>query len=79
MITESNVEGKYIETVDNKHKDLNCFQDFLYRNLNKREQYKNMHPKSNKPGNFFATAKTQIFNSINNITLDQLKLRPIID
>ena len=38
VINEGITEGKYIETVDNTHKDLNPFQDFLYRNLNKHEQ-----------------------------------------
>ena len=79
MITESIAERKYIETVDNTHKDLKRFQDFLYCNLYKHEQYENIRPKSNQPGRFFATAKTHKFNSINDITLDQLYLRPIID
>ena len=35
-------EGKYIETVDNTPEDLKRFQDFLYRNLYKHEQYENM-------------------------------------
>ena len=38
-----------------------------------------MHPKSNQQGRFFATAKTHKFDSVNEITLDKLKLRPIID
>ena len=33
MINEGIAEGKYIEAVDNTHKDLKRFQDFLYRNL----------------------------------------------
>ena len=38
-----------------------------------------MHPKSNQQGRFFATAKTHKFDSVNDITLDKLKSRPIID
>ena len=79
MINEGIAEGKYIETADNTHKDLKRFQDFLYRNLYQHEQYENMRPKSNQPGRFFATAKTHKFDSVNDITLDKLKLRPIID
>ena len=79
MINEGIAEGKYIETVDNTHKDLKRFQDFLYRNLYKHEQYENMRPKSNQPGRFFPTAKTHEFGCINGITLHQLKLHPIID
>ena len=45
MINEGIAEGIYIETVDNTHKNLKRFQDFLYRNLYKDEQYENMCPK----------------------------------
>ena len=45
-ISEGIVAGKYIETVDNTHKHLKRFQNFLYRNLNKHEQYEIMRPKS---------------------------------
>ena len=55
------------------------FQDFFHRNLYKHEQYENMRPKSNQPGRFLPTAKTQKFDSVNDITLNQLTLRPIID
>ena len=79
MINEGIAEGKYIEIVDNTHKDLKRFQDFLYRNLYKHEQYENMRPKSNQLGRFFATATTHKFYSINDITLNQLKLCPITD
>ena len=38
-----------------------------------------MHPQSNQPGRFFATAKTHNFHSVNDITLNKLKLHQIID
>ncbi len=38
-----------------------------------------MRPVSNQPGRFFATAKTHKFNSVEDVTLADLKLRPIID
>ena len=38
-----------------------------------------MHPKSNQPGRRFATARTRKFDSVNDITLDKLKLHPFID
>ena len=79
MINEGIAEGKYIETVDNTHNDLKRLQDFLYHNLYKHEQYENISPKSNQPGRFFATAKTHKFDSASYITLDKLKLRPIIE
>ena len=79
IINEGISERKYVETVGNACKDLKRFQDFLYWNLNKYDQYENMRPKSNQPGRFFATAKTHKFDSISDITLDKLKLCPIID
>ena len=79
MINEGIAEGKYIEIVDITHKDLKRFQDFVCRNGYKHEQYENMRQKSNQPRRFFATTKNHKFDSINYITLYQLKLRPIID
>ena len=38
-----------------------------------------MCPASNQTSSSFATAKTQKFTSIKDITLESLKLRPIID
>ena len=38
-----------------------------------------MRPVSNQPGRFFATAKTHEFTSLNDITVENLKLRPMID
>ena len=38
-----------------------------------------MCPVSNKPGKFIATAKTHKFTSLNDITVENMKLRPIID
>ena len=65
MINDGIAERKYIKTADNTPKDLKRFQGF--------------RPKSNQPGRFFATAKTHKFDSVNDITLDKLKLRPIMD
>ena len=38
-----------------------------------------MRPVSNQPGRFFVTAKTYKFTSLYDITVENLKLRPIID
>ena len=38
-----------------------------------------MLPSSHQAARFFATAKTHRFENINDITIDNLKLRPIID
>lgn len=38
-----------------------------------------MRPSSSQPARFFATAKTHKFHNTNEINLEELKLRPIID
>lgn len=38
-----------------------------------------MLPSSHQPAHLFATAKTHKFKNIDNITIDNLRLRPIID
>ena len=78
-IIEGIQQGKYIETIDTTQGDLKHFQDFLYRHFKKSEHYDQMRPVSNQPGRLFATAKTHKFTSLNNITVENLKLRPIID
>ena len=72
-------QGKYIERIDTTQSDLNHFQDFLYKHFKRSEHYDQMRPVSNQPGRFFATAKTQKFTSLNDITVQNLKLRPIKD
>ena len=79
IIEEGMEQGKYIEAIDTTQSDLKHFQDFLYRHFKRSEHYDQMRPVSNQPGRFFATAKTHKFTSLNDITVENLKLRPIID
>ena len=74
MIEDGITEVKHIETSDNTLCDLKQFQDFLYCHLYKHKDYEVMHP-----GHFFATAKTNKFKSIEDISLESLKLCPIND
>ena len=53
-------------------------QDFLDRHFYKTK-YDGMCPVSNQPARFFATAKTHKFDTIEDIKVKDLKLRPIID
>ena len=79
MIDDGISQGKYVETVDNTHQDLKHFQNFLYRHFYKTEYYDKIRPISNQPARFFATAKSHKFNKIEDINIQDLKLRPIID
>ena len=74
MIKDGISEDKYIETSDNTLCDLKEIEDFLYRHLYKHKDYEAIRPCSNQPGRFFAN-----FKPIEDISLERLKLRPIID
>ena len=51
----------------------------MYRHFCKTEYYDKMGPISKQPARFFATAKTHKFNKIEDINIQDLKVRPIID
>ena len=79
MIDEGNTNGTYAPTADTILNDLKKFQDFLRRNFKgKFDRYKDMRPVSNQPGRLYATAKTHKFSSLDEITIEKLKFRPII-
>ena len=79
MIDEGITNGTYAPTADTTLNDLKKFQDFLRRNFkDKFDRYKDMRRLSNQPGTLYATAKTHKFSSLDEITIEQLKFRPII-
>ena len=61
---------KYVETTDDACNELKRLQKFLYYHFYKHVHYQEMHPRSNQPGHFSATAKTHKFESISGITLE---------
>ena len=72
-------QGIYYATVDTTLSDLKKFQDILRRNFNgKYNRYEDMRPVSNQPGKIYATAKTHKFYSLKDITIQNLKFRPVI-
>ena len=79
IIEEGMQQSKYIKTIGTTQSDLKHFHDFLYRHFKKSEHYDQMRPVSNQPYRFFATAKTHKFSSVNDVTVENLKLHPIID
>ena len=79
MINDGVSDGVYKVTVDNTLDNLKTFKSLLYRNFyGKYKHYEKMLPKSNKPGQLYGTAQTHKFNSIENITWENLKSCPII-
>ena len=73
-------KGVYvIEENDNAITELKSFQNFIYRNFKKHENYKEMRPTLSQPARFFASAKTHKFTDTKQINIDNLKLCPVID
>ena len=73
MIGEDNRNTK---TQDTTHKDSTNFQNFLFRIFRGHEYYERMWPDSSQPVRFFATTKN--YESIKDISVQNLTLRPII-
>ena len=79
MINEGITNRKYEKTTNNTHKDWHNFQSFLQYNFSKHKDYSKLRPVSNQPARLFATAKTHKFSEFNDITVDNIKLRPTVD
>ena len=79
MFDDAIMKVTYVETTDNTLKELSRFQDFLYRNVHNYERYKDMQPDSNQPASLYGTAKTYKFQTLEDITVTNLKFRSIID
>ena len=79
MFDEGITNGTYAPNEDTTLYGLKKFQDFLRRNFtDKFDRYKDIKPVSNQPGKLYATAKTHKFSSLDEMTIEKLKLRPII-
>ena len=79
MLNDGISRGIYVPTEDTTLRDLKLFQDFLRRNFkDKYNKYEAMRAVPHEPGKLYATAKTHKFNSLYDITVDNLKFCPII-
>ena len=79
MLNEGIKRGTYERSTDTTKHDLETFQSFLYRNFKNHPSYDKMRPKSNQPARLYATAKTHKFNNLDEVTVEKLKFRPIVD
>ena len=66
-------------TADTTKQDLETFQSFLYQNFKNHPSYNKMRPKFNQPARLYVTAKTHKFNDPDEMTVENLKFRPIGD
>ena len=79
LINDGISQGVYEHTDDKTHEDLHNFRTFIYNNFKTCPFYNDLWSNKNQPGRLFCTAKTHKFANVNDITLGNLKLRPIID
>ena len=79
MLSDGIQNGVYIESEDTTLKDLSHFQNFIRNNFKDHPQYKKMMPDQHQPARLYGTAKTHKFDSYDEITTDNIKLRPIMD
>ena len=68
MVNEDIKNGICKETTDTTLHDLKVFQDFLYGNCKDYKDYKKMRQVSNSPERIYASAKTDKFDDINEIS-----------
>ena len=79
MLNDGISKGIYAHTEDTTLRDLKLFQDFLRRNFkDKYNKYQEMRPASPEPEKLYATAKNHKFHSLDDVTVDNLKFRPIM-
>jgi hypothetical protein len=72
-------DGTYVECEDTTFKDLELFRNFLYRHFKDHPKYKKMLPASHRPARMYGSAKTHKFDNFEDINVESLKLRPIMD
>ena len=79
MIDEGIMKDTSVGTTDNTLKALSRFQNFPSRNFHNYEHYKDMQPDSNQPAYLYGTAKTQKFETLEDINVAKRKFQTIID
>ena len=79
MIDGGIMKDTYVETTDNMLKELSRFQDFRDRNFDNYERYEDMQRDRNKPARLYGTAKIQKIETLEDIVVENMKFRPIID
>ena len=63
----------------NNLKDLNFFQELLYKNFKDYKNYGEMKPVSNQLAKLYGTSKIHKFDYLKDMTPQNLKYCPIID
>ena len=78
LIQEGIQDSKFVETTDTTNSDLVSFQNFRPRNFKTILPLDKIKPNSNQPAFLHGTAKTHKYSTPDDITADNIKLRPIV-
>ena len=80
MINTGIEDGTYVKCEeDTTISDLKHFKTFLKNHFQDHPKYKKMMPDTHQPARLYGTAKTHKFENYNEITIENIKLRPITD
>ena len=79
MLNEGIKRGTSERSTDTTKLIVETFQSFLYRNFKNHHSYNKMRQNSNQQARLYATAKTHKFNNLDEVTVEKLKFRPIVD
>ena len=79
MLNKGIKRETYERSTNTTKQDLETFQSFLYRNFKNHPSYDKMRPKSNQPARLYATAKIHKFNDLDEVIVEKLKFRSIVD
>ena len=79
MIDNGIMKGTYVETTKQHVRKSIVIPGLFYRNFHNYERYKDVQPDSNQLARLYETAKTHKLETLEGITVANLKFRPIID
>ena len=79
MLNKGIKRGTYERSTNTTKQDLETFQSFLYWNFKNHPSYDKMRPKPNQPARLYATAKIHKFNDLDEVIVEKLKFRSIVD
>ena len=79
MIKEGLTYGTCVKCTDTTIKDLEHFQQFITHHFTEHTKYEKMLPDTNQPAELYGTARTHKFENYDDIKMDNLKVRPIMD
>ena len=78
-MTEGITAGTHVKRTDTTIKDLEHFQQYITHHFTEHTKYDKKLPDSHQPARLYGTARTHKFKNYDDIKMDNLKVRPIMD